>query len=564
MRGSRLRFASIATVFGLVLVAAAHAQVPEPPWFSWSTVANNNDSIPGVEGRTFNSYNAPSINAFGLVVFRARSRGGPPLGPATHGIYARDMSGDGGPIVMILDRSSPVPPPNNLGTLFVETPSFPRIDMWSDTVATRGNHQPVWTYTVGGLETRAGTTGVYTNPYGDLITGASKLGAVPGFSFFEVPEEPGTFFDVFPGAPAATDRTTIVFKGNYTVGGAAKTGVYYRELDDAAAGGDAPVVLVANTDTAIPGTTTLFGSVSPPTAVGRTAVFAGFDDEARPSVGGLYLAPLSGTLPPLTALVSIGQRVPGEGVPRTFAVLGEGAAFDGRFVAFWGAWGDETRTVRLYCPQEGNKDRIDYCNQRLVCATTGEIVGDPRSTCDDETDPNYPVCYQERQVPVEQGIFTLDLETGRLRTVAKTGARFVEFLFWNYSGRVPCIGATHGGEGGEEDGEAARWRSSAFMAVAGQGDEWPYTAFKAATGDATGVYLGRWPGQAAFTVLDSRTPGPWVDLHAPAGSMVTEVGLEREGLRGTRLVLNARMGVPGGTEEEGMAGIYLTFLPPMP
>ena len=49
------------------------------------------------------------------------------------------------PIVRILDRTTLVPYPNNLGTTFVETPSFPRIDIDSDTIATRGNHQPVWT-----------------------------------------------------------------------------------------------------------------------------------------------------------------------------------------------------------------------------------------------------------------------------------------------------------------------------------------------------------------------------------------------------------------------------------
>ena len=60
------------------------------------------------------------------------------------------MGGAGGPgdIVRILDRSVEVPQPNNLGQpTFIETPSFPRIDMWSDTIATRGNHQPVWSLT---------------------------------------------------------------------------------------------------------------------------------------------------------------------------------------------------------------------------------------------------------------------------------------------------------------------------------------------------------------------------------------------------------------------------------
>ena len=57
-------------------------------------------------------------------------------------------------------------------------------------------------------------------------------------------------------------------------------------------------------------------------------------------------------------------------------------------MGFWGAWGAETRTVRLYCPTEGNKDRIAYCNQELVCQEPGETIGDQNSICDDQTDPN--------------------------------------------------------------------------------------------------------------------------------------------------------------------------------
>ena len=61
------------------------------------------------------------------------------------------------------------------------------------------------------------------------------------------------------------------------------------------------------------------------------------------------------------------------------------AGVDGRHVGFWGARGNQTRTVRLYCPTEGNQDRVAYCNQKLVCADTGAVVGDPNSICDDPT-----------------------------------------------------------------------------------------------------------------------------------------------------------------------------------
>ena len=540
-------------------------------------MVNNGDQMPDAPaGRTFNSYNQPSVNVNGLVVIRARSRGGPPFGPPTHGIYTRDMVGPDSPIVRILDRKALVPQPNNLETMFVETPSFPRIDMLSNTIATRGNHQPVWEYTVDEGHTRAGTTGIYTNPFGPLITGASKLGAVSDFGFFAVPGlDPPTMFDVFPGAPAATDADTIVFKGNYTVGGAGKTGVFYRELVNEAilsdgnslapAGGSSPMVLIANnTDTVIPGTVppVIFGSTSPPSAANGHVVFAGFDNEESPTLGGIYLAPLtpypSGGQPDLTTLVSIGGRVPGEGVNSTFNGLGEGGAFDGRYVGFWGAWGSETRTVRLYCPTEGNKDRIAYCNRNLICEDGTTTEEDKNSICDDESDPNFGIrCYQEKQLPVNQGIFVHDTVGGGTRTVAKTGARFDEFTFWNYSGKTPCVGSGgHGQEGAEEDGEPARWRSSAFVAVSGL-----RTAFKAVTGGAVGIYLSRQPGQDVLTVLDTRTDGPAVDPEAPAGSKLTELGLEREGLRGDWLVVNAKMGIEGGTEEDGMAGIYLTQVP---
>ncbi len=604
MQANRLSsFLAALCAAGLAASPASLAAPPSPPWFTWTTVVNNNDLMPPTD-KNFNSYNQPSVNERGLVVIRARSRGGEGGGDSggganqpVHGIYTRDMSA-GSPIVRILDRKTEVPKPNNahyplsnpLLTTFVETPSFPRIDRLSDTIATRGNHQPVWEYLFGdGTETRAGTTGIYTNPFGGLITGASKLGAVPGFEFFAVPGlQPPTMFDVFPGAPAVTGDSTLVFKGNYAVGGAGKTGVFYRTLANepifledgtelTPAGGMSDVVLIANNvDTRIPGTNppVIFGSTSPPSADSNRVVFAGFDNEDAPTLGGIYLAPLAQT-PALKTLVAIGQRVPGESVRSTFNNLGEGAAFNGRSVAFWGAWGPQTRTVRLYCPTEGNRDRIAYCNRALVCAGTGVTVGDPNSTCDETG------CWQERQVPLNQGIFVHDTLAGTTRTVAKTGVRFDEFLFWNYSGMVPCSGGGHSEEGSEDDGEPARWRSSAFVAVAGQA-----AAFKALAsggqpggcgschsggvgsapptpshGQPIGIYLNRQPGQDIVTVLDTRTDGQALDPEAPAGSIVTELGIEREGLRGNWIAVSAKMGVAGGSEEDGMAGVYITKLP---
>jgi hypothetical protein len=302
-------------------------------------------------------------------------------------------------------------------------------------------------------------------------------------------------------------------------------------------------------------------------------VFAGFDNEEKPTLGGVYLAPLE-ERPTLAPLVRIGQKVPDESGNKAFNNLGEGGAFDGRYVGLWGAWGNGKRTVRLYCPTEGNKDRIAYCNQNLVCKD-GTIEKDLNSTCDETG------CWQEKKVPVQQGIFVHDTVKGTTRTVAKTGARFAEFVFWNYSGRVPCVSGGHSEEGSEDDGEAARWRSSAFVAVSGE-----RTAFKAVAGGGVkggcgschtgdigpippspfhgrriGIFLNLKPGQDIMTVLDTRTDGQMVDPEAPAGLKVTEVGLEREGLRGDWLAISAKMGVAGGTEEDGMAGVYITSVP---
>ena len=67
-------------------------------------MVNNNYTIPDSEGRpvkNFGSYNAPSVNSAGIVVFRARSVGGghdetdrrlkEAAGPST-GVFVRDMS----------------------------------------------------------------------------------------------------------------------------------------------------------------------------------------------------------------------------------------------------------------------------------------------------------------------------------------------------------------------------------------------------------------------------------------------------------------------------------------
>ncbi len=538
--------------------------------YDWQIVVNNGVVAPG-DTRTFNSYNPPSLNLKQLVVFRGRTKGGMQGGGGepTHGVFVRDMA-TGTDVTTVFDRKTAVPQPNNIvyapddtPASFIEPPAFPRIGMWWDTIATRANHQPVWTYLPeGGTETRSGTTGVYTNPFGSLITGASNLGAVPDFSFWSVPgTNPPVRFDVFPGAPSVTDGLTIVFKGNFTDGGVAKTGVYYRNLFPfpivtltgsalEPAGGMRPVIRIADTSTYIPGTRTPFGSTAPPSAAGPIAVFAGFDNEENPTKGGIYRAPLTGPDPKLKALVTIGQQVPGEGVSARFNRIGEALSFDGRFVAFWGAWGTETVTLTLQCPTTGNKPRIAYCNQQ------------------------YPNGF-ETTVPKYQGIFVYDTVLRTLNAVAKAPKDFTDFVYWNFSGKVA------GSEEGD-DGEPARWRSASFVAVSGLVDcllldKNYHVAFKARQGQVVegaytnvvdGIYLRKGPDgrNPIASVVQTGVEGTSIDPGAVGADSltglsvplpITGIGIERDGFRGDALAVNVSM----GTEAAGWAGIYLTTVP---
>jgi len=598
-----------ATAFG---VSAAR-----PITFDWQVVVNNGFEIPDNPGRFYNSYNPPSVNAGALVVFRARSTG-QQQGPVS-GIYIRDMTTLAA-INKIADRDTEVPWPNNTEyplpgsqgattlSTFNEFPSFPRIALTADAVATRGNHQPAWTYEVTegeeGTETRVGTTGAYVNldaryPLtSPLVTGASLLGAVPAFSdILAVPGvDPATRFDVFPGAPAITNAGVIAFKGNYSVNDPAsdvpevtlgKTGVFYRRVIAADAGGDAAIQLVANSDTPVPnpgdcapGTT--FGSTAPPSAAGGHMVFVGFDNEDAPTCGGVYRAPLSPSRE-LTTLVGLEDKVPGQG-NETFTLLGEGLSYDGRFVGFWGAWGAATKTVRLYCPEEGNRDRRDFCNnvgEFAPDSNTGEILGDTNSKCDDDTDDT-DLCYQQKEVPVNQGIFVYDtVGKGKLRLVARAGVDtgFDDFVYWNYSGAPPGVGESEG------DAEPPRWRSSAFLAVSQRAGATFRVAFLARNSDidpdtnlyvdpVDGIYLGQVLGATAptlTTLVQTGTDGTVLDPAAvwdddedaatpDVPLPIASLALERDAFRGDWLAITASMGV----EEAGWAGIYLTHMPVPP
>ena len=162
-------------------------------------------------------------------------------------------------------------------------------------------------------------------------------------------------------------------------------------------------------------------------------------------------------------------------------------------------------------------------------------------------------------MPVHQGIFVYDTATSSLYPVATDDARFSGFQYWVYSGAPPGVGS------GDASMEPPRWRVSAFVAVSGlSGDNGYQVAFKASTTDgASGIYLGQGPGVQSRVLAVVRTgdAGSGIDpsLAMPVGSVVTSVGLERDGFRGGNLVLNAALLDP--VTVAGWGGVYITAVP---
>lgn len=530
----------------------------------WVTVVNNTFTPPGVSDKNFFSYNQPSVNSDGEVVFRARAKAstGAAGGEPHRGVWAVNLCTSPA-LQTVIDTTMAVPAPNNqvdpvsglpAPAVFNETPSIPRIDISSPLIATRGNSPPVWTYTdpATGTETRGGTTGIFTWTKGSPKTGVDTLGNVPEFSYFQVPGAPaGTKFDVFPGSPTLSSGKYIAFKGNYTVPDpgnplltVSKTGVYFRDISVPAS----RVILIADSNTMIPGQTVPFGSTAPPSAANGKIVFTGLDNENNPTKGGIYLAPLverpTFTAPSLTAVALIGDPVTdGTGAPladgSTFTTFGEGLSYDGRYVAFWGAWGADTRSIDLVCPNDGNKDRLAYCK---------------------ETAP-LPGFITRVNVPVNQGIFLHDTVSGKTLMVARAdpGEAYEDFLYWVYSGRPPGVGSTPD----DSDGEPPRWRSSAFAAVDGargvifKGSRSPIPGV---TVPSSGIYAVGYANGALTSVVPAIEVGDLVaglDPNAPPDSTVSSVGIEREAIRNGWVAMTMSSINPVG---QSWAGIYATHV----
>ena len=545
----RWRPASLYAAMASILTpVAVHAQtsigaVDEMPVaFTWATVANSAVIVPGGDGRTFNSFNQPSVNNNGLVVLRGRSKGGQAAGEPLRGIYSRQMADGSMPLSVVFDTRTTVPPPNNiqysgqLGT-FTEFPAFPRIGMDNSTMASRGQSKPVYEFQIGvdpvtgaPITTRTGTSGIYAMRQGERLTTRSQLGAVAGFDHFSVPgATTGTKFDQFPGAPAIANTNAAVFKGNFT-DGVSKTGIFFRTFN--ASGMTAKTQVIASSDTLIPGQPVggvKFGSTAPPSAVGAEAVFLGLDNEEMPTLGGIYLAPLAPT-PRLKTLVSIGGQVPGESSGVTFTRLGEALSFDGRFVAFWGAWGSAVRSITLTCPADGQAAVIAFCNLQYPNGLT-------------------------LNVPANQGFFVHDAKAGKTHSAVKTGGEFVDLLYWTFSGRPPGVG-----DSDSEDFEEPRWRSAAFAtAYTSRGKaQVAFKARKPTQPAVDGLYLTVSPSSPSVyrTIVETGSGATLIDATAPAGAKVTTVGLERDGLRNGWLAIVASMLDP--ITSESWAGVYLT------
>ncbi|MDH5339091.1 MAG: hypothetical protein OEW22_04885, partial [Rubrivivax sp.] len=158
-------------------------------------------------------------------------------------------------------------------------------------------------------------------------------------------------------------------------------------------------------------------------------------------------------------------------------------------------------------------------------------------------------------VPERQGFFVHDVVSHTTHAAAKTGPVYDDFVYWTFSGHVPSSD--------EPDGEPPRWRGASFVASYRVGSEGAaQVAFKghrASEPSIDGLYLTQVPTvgpQQFVTVAETQMPATVLDGAAPAGALVTALGLERDGLRNGWLAISASM--LDVVTSESWAGIYLT------
>ncbi len=295
-------------------------------------------------------------------------------------------------------------------------------------------------------------------------------------------------------------------------------------------------------------------------------VFVGFDNEENPTKGGVYRARLQPD-PRLQVLVKIGDKVkdfkgkelyvPGTRTPYRFTRFGEGLSFDGRYVAFWAAWGSETRTIELTCPADGNKAVIAYC--------MGQSVVDAE---------RYAHGQVPRDRPGESGPLRLRHAGGkvvddRAHRRLLQGLPLLELL------RPPAWNRGGGRQGGEDTLEPPRWRSNAFSAVNAPLSDGSYyrLAYKAVRPDgAVGIYMAAGPEtkESAFkVVVDTQTSARALDPELSGRRRVRDpahrdvggagAGCLPQQQPGEGLELPRRQREHGGRRCHGeCAGVYLT------
>ena len=488
------------------LISIIYASATSALYISdWSTVVNNNELIPSTDPlldgtKHFNSYNQPSIDSTRTVAFRARSTGG--RDGRLSGIYTRSMSESGAPIVVVADNQLVVPDEaTDPDPTFNEFPSFPRVD--GGVAVTRGMSEPI-------VPDGDGNAGLYVGDRAaTLATGVNRSTPVPNVNPADYSDDPGAkvVFEQFPGSASISDNK-LVFKGNWAVTDstgdieyASGTGVYFTPLS---AGFGTEPTRLADTQTGIPNRLggVKFGSTAPPSAAKGSAMFIGSDNEAQPTHGGIFQAPLVDS-PTLTERVSIGDSAPGSA---PFTKFSESLSYTGQYVAFHGYTGDDYPYL--------SDDKLS-------------IVGD---------------------INADQGVYLLDLENDVLLTVADNSldAMFESFVFVN---------EIRGGH------NAGQQRFSPFLAVDDSGN----VVFKAVESETPGQdqpVVGLWVysliEQSLTKILDTNTLASLLEPGAPEGALIDEFGVERNGFNSGWLAINATVSDErNGSGDYAMSGIYL-------
>lgn len=507
---------------------------------AWQTVANGKSTLPGTT-TPFATFGPASINTSGMAVFKgvsvlATSQGSGETS-ATTGLYTADLS-NGGKLAKVADIATLVPDPNKLTygqTLakFGGFPSFPKIDAFSSFVGFNATHPPVISLPNSG---KAGSAGIYSNPGGTLKTGVGLFvqDTTTTYPYFANPDT-GAAFGAFPASPSVVKGNTLVFKADYLNGTAVVNGIYYRDL--MAESGQSLVQRVASVATSIPNmtTTTRFGYFGAPAAVSNTAVFVGYNKKDAPTAGGIYSALLGSEDPLLTPLVTIGMPVPGGAETDSFTLFGDAVSYDGRFVGFWGAWGSDTTNLHVTCsePEEA---------MQAFCLT------------------NFPNGY-DAKVPAHQGMFVYDTQSSTLTAVAQTGTGFTDFTYWPFVGTLPEEGAPTSTGGGETETEVPleppAFVLSPSIVVANPSGDAYQVVFKAKSGSLNGIYMTTGPDSSPITtVLDTTMLGNAVDGSSNSTSNINRLTLEREGMRGSWLVIGATL--HDNAANTDASGIYAT------